>query len=373
MPRKLSNWYVDLVSQVDIQVGGARPWDVQVLDESFMTRVMAQGSLGLGETYVEGLWECQALDQFFDRFLSARLHKRVRPNFALIAGVAKAKLLNLQDRKRSQQVAQVHYDLGNDFYAAMLDPWMQYTCGYWSGGAETLEAAQEAKLDMVCRKLDLQPGDRVLELGCGWGGFAKFAASRYGASVVAYNISKEQVAWARESCKGLPVEIRLADYRDAEGTYDKVASIGMCEHVGHKNYRKFLRLVHDRLKPGGIFLLHTIGGIQAASNMEPWLDKYIFPGSALPSPAQLGRAMDGLFVLEDWHNFGVDYDRTLMAWHDRFEASWPNFRERYGEAFHRMWRYYLLCCAATFRSRYNQLFQCTLSKDGIRGGWKTAR
>jgi cyclopropane-fatty-acyl-phospholipid synthase len=352
---------------------GKRPWDIRLLDDRALDRVLAQGTLGLGESYVEGLWECEAIDELFDRLLSSRLQREIKPSFRLLAGIAKSRLVNMQSRKRSKRVAEIHYDLGNPFYEAMLDPYMQYTCGYWSGGATNLDQAQEAKLDLVCRKLDLQPGQTVLELGCGWGGFARFAAERYGVHVTGYNISKEQVAWARERCKDLPVEIRLSDYRDATGEYDKVVSIGMCEHVGWKNLRGFCQLAHDRLKPDGVFLLHTIGGFRVNHKNEPWIDRYIFPGSFLPAPSQLAKAFDGLFMLEDWHNFGVDYDRTLVAWNENFEATWPRFRETYGDAFHRMWRYYLLFCAGTFRSRYNQLYQVVLSKRGVRGGWKTAR
>ncbi len=373
MANDANTWLTELLLSVDLEIGGSRPCDPSVNDWAVANRVLAQGTLGLGEAYVEGLWDCPAVDQLFDKVISGKLYKKIRPDPRLLARIAKAKFVNMQSRRNSLRVAKLHYNLGNDFYEAMLDPWMQYTCAYWQNGATTLEAAQEAKLDLVCRKLDLKPGERVLELGCGWGGFARFASSRYGVEVVAYNIATEQVAYAREKCQGLPVEIHLADYRDAVGTFDKAVSIGMCEHVGTRNYRAFLRLVHDRLRPGGLFLLHTIAGNHVAHHMEAWLDKYIFPGSVLPAPTNLGAAMDNLFVVEDWHNFGVDYDKTLMAWHERFVKAWPNFRDRFGEPFFRMWSYYLLCCAGTFRSRHNQLFQITLSKGGVRGGWKPAR
>jgi len=373
MAKDLRNWFEQLLAHADVKLDGPRPWDLRILDPAVSGRVAAEANLGLGEAYMDGQWECDDLEDLFTRMLSAQLHKKIKPNLALLAHVAKSALLNLQTREHSRKVAEVHYDLGNDFYAAMLDPWMQYTCAYFQGGATTLEEAQEAKLDLVCRKLALKPGDRVLELGCGWGGFAKFASSRYGAHVVGYNISKEQVAFARQRCEGLPVEIRLSDYRDAQGEYDKVVSIGMCEHVGPKNYRAFLQLAHDRLVEGGVFLLHTIAGNRQVASMDAWLDRYIFPGAVLPSPANLAKAVDGLFVLEDWHNFGPDYDRTLVEWRKRFEASWPAFEEKYGERFRRMWIYYLALCAGSFRSRYNQLFQLTLSKGGVPGGWKPAR
>ena len=358
---------------MDVRLDGSRPCDIKLNDDRALSSTMSRGSLGLGEAYMDGWWDCEAPDQLFDRILSGRIHRKVRLNANFVVQVVKARLLNMQSRRKSLEVAEVHYNLGNDFYEAMLDPWMQYTCGYWQGGAKTLEEAQEAKLDLVCRKLDLKPGERVLELGCGWGGFARFAASRYGVEVVAYNISVEQVAWAREKCAGLPVDIRLSDYRDATGEFDKAVSIGMCEHVGWRNLKPFCKLVHDRLKPDGVFLLHTIGGFEISRELDAWMDRYIFPGAFMPSPVQIAGAFDKHFILEDWHNFGVDYDRTLMAWNENFEAAWPRFSEKYGDRFHRMWRYYLLSCAGTFRSRYNQLFQLVLSKRGIRGGWKTTR
>lgn len=366
-------WMEDLFAEADIHLGGNRPWDIHSYDPSIADHLLAQGSLGFGDAYVDGLWECDALDQFFHRVLAARLETRLKPNLALLTQVAKAKLMNLQSRARSLKVAEIHYNLGNDFYEAMLDPWMQYTCAYWSGGAKTLAEAQEAKLDLVCRKLDLRPGQKVLELGCGWGGFARFAASRYGVEVTAYNISTEQVAWAREKSQGLPVDIRLADYRDAQGTFDKVVSIGMCEHVGPKNYRTLMETVHRRLKPGGMFVLHTIGNNNEVPDIDPWIDAHIFPGAVLPSAVGLSRAFNGLFVLEDWHSFGPDYDKTLMAWHERFEASWERFEASYGPSFRRKWRYYLLMCAGTFRARKTQLWQLVLSKGGVPGGWKTVR
>lgn len=373
MKKPLKTWFSDLLAQADIRMDGSRPWDIDLRDAKALDRILSTGSLGLGEAYVEGQWECGAIDQFFDKILSSRLHRKVQVNPSLVLQIVKSRFVNMQSRDRSRKVAEIHYDLGNTFYEAMLDPYMQYTCGYWSGGAKNLVEAQEAKLDLVCRKLDLKPGEKVLELGCGWGGFARFASTRYGVEVVGYNISKEQVAWAREKCEGLPVDIRLSDYRDAEGTYDKVVSIGMCEHVGWKNMRSFCQLASDRLKPEGVFLLHTIGGFRVNHENEPWIDKYIFPGSFLPSPAQIANAFDGLFIMEDWQNFGVDYDKTLMAWNEKFEAAWPRFAEQYGDEFRRMWRYYLLFCAGSFRSRYNQLFQVVLSKQGVRGGWKTVR
>ena len=338
----------ELWALADIQVNGDRPWDVHVHNPDFFRRVVSQGTLGLGEAYVDGWWDCDRLDVAFEKAMTAQLEDKLKFNLPLALDLVKARLFNRQTKSRSKTVAEIHYNLGNEFYADMLDPYMQYTCAYWSKDgkeAATLDEAQENKLDLVCRKLDLKPGMTVLELGCGWGGFARFAAERYGAHVTAYNISTEQVAYGRARTQGLPVDIRLQDYRDAEGQYDRVVSIGMCEHVGYRNYRTFFETIHRCLKDGGLALVHTIGGLKSVTSIEPWLGKYIFPHAMLPSVAQLSRAMEDLFVVEDWHNFGADYDKTLMAWLENFERHWHKHREAYGDRFHRMWVYYLTICA----------------------------
>ena len=362
----------DLLARADISVGGDRPWDIRVRDTRFFDRMLADGSLGIGEAYMDGWWECDRLDEMFARALAAKLDRRLPMSLSLAAALVASRILNRQNRRRSQAVARRHYDLGNEFYRDMLGERMQYTCAYWAD-ASTLEEAQERKLDLVCRKLSLEPGMTVLELGCGWGGFARFAAERYGCRVTAYNISERQVTWAREYTRGLPVEIRLADYRDARGTYDRVVSIGLCEHVGYRNYPTFARVIRRSLADGGLALVHTIGGIRSATRVDPWLDRYIFPGSMLPSLAQLGRAFEDVLLVEDLHNFGADYDVTLMAWYERFVRHWPRHRAAFDERFYRMWEYYLLLCAGSFRARKNQLWQIVLSTDGVPGGYASVR
>jgi len=283
----LPEWLEDLFYRADIHINGRRPWDLQCHDEAVYERIAADVSLGLGESYMDGMWDCEALDQFFDRALSAHHDKDVPLKLTMLIDVLKARLLNRQNRQRSLEVAKVHYDIGNAFYEAMLDPYMQYTCAYWNGTAKDLASAQEAKLDLICRKMDLAPGEKILELGCGWGGFARYAAEHYDVKVVAYNISIEQVEWARAGCKGLPVEFRLQDYREATGTFDKVAAIGLCEHIGYKNYRSFFELAHRCLKPEGIFLLHTIGRNSSACYCDAWMDRYIFPAACCHQPHSL--------------------------------------------------------------------------------------
>jgi cyclopropane-fatty-acyl-phospholipid synthase len=363
-----------LLAKADVEVNGNRPWDVQVHDERLYGRVFSGGSLALGESYMDGWWDAGALDQFICKALAARLDKdKTLRSFNLLWLVVKSKLTNRQSPRRAWTVGQEHYDIGNDLYEAMLDKRMVYTCAYWKD-AKNLDEAQEAKLDLVCRKIGLKAGQRVLDIGCGWGSFAKFAAEKYGATVVGVTISKEQAELARELCEGLPVEIRLQDYRDVNEQFDHIVSLGMFEHVGYKNYRTYMETAHRCLKSGGLFLLHSIGGNHTARASEPWFDKYIFPNGMLPSVQQMGKAIEGLFVMEDWHNFGAYYDKTLMAWFENFDRAWPQLKEKYGERFYRMWKYYLLSMAGAFRSRANnQLWQVVLSKDGVPGGYTTVR
>ena len=352
----------EVLKLADIKVNGKRDSDIQVHNPKFYHRVLSQGSLGLGESYVESWWDCKALDKFFDKLLRAKLYNKVK-NPKTIMAILMAKLTNPQSMRRSKEVTEKHYDLGNDFYADMLGKRMQYTCAYFKN-TKSLDTAQEQKLDLICKKLKLKKGETVLELGCGWGGFAKFAATKYKVKVTSYNISKEQVIWAKEKTKGLPVKIIESDYRNATGLYDKVVSIGMTEHVGSKNYKTLIKVVDKCLKPGGLFLQHTIGrNDSTATEVDPWIHKYIFPGGKLPSVAQLSAASEKILVLEDFHNLGPDYDKTLMAWDSNFQKNWKKWKAQYGDTFYRMWKYYLLACAGGFRARELQLWQLVFSKD----------
>lgn len=355
-----------LLAGADIDINGARPWDIRVHDARFYRRALLGGSLGLGESYMDGWWDCGRLDEFFYRILKADLGKQVKINLGLAVQIIHNSMFNRQDKKRALEVGEEHYDLGNDLYAAMLDRRMTYTCGYWRAASD-LDEAQEHKLELVCRKLYIRPGERLLDIGCGWGSLCRYAAERHGAETVGVTISKEQVAWGMRAAAELPVEIRFQDYRDVEGEFDKIASLGMFEHVGYKNHRQFMEKAHANLKRGGLFLLHTIGSNVSALANDPWIDKYIFPNGVLPSIRQIGRAIEGLFVMEDWHNFGTDYDQTLLAWHANFVRGWPGLKAKYGDRFYRMWTYYLLSCAGAFRSRGIQLWQIVLSKDRTAG------
>jgi cyclopropane-fatty-acyl-phospholipid synthase len=363
-----------LLAPADIHLNGDRPWDIQVHHPRLYRRVLTGWSIGLGESYMDGDWDCAQLDEMFTRLMRLGLEHRPMGWGRLRLGLAlaAAAFTNPQREQRAFVVGERHYDLGNDLYERMLDARMVYSCAYWERAA-TLDQAQEDKLEMICRKLQLRPGMTLLDIGCGWGGLARHAAERHGARVVGITVSREQQALAQRVCAGLPVEIRLEDYRRLEGRFDRIASVGMFEHVGPKNHRAYFDAAHRLLAEDGLFLLHTIGIDQPSTHTDPWIEKYIFPGGKLPAAGELAQAAQRRFVVEDWHNFGPDYDRTLMHWHARFEAAWPELQARYGERFRRMWRYYLLSCAGFFRSRQGQLWQLVLSRRERREAYRSLR
>ena len=363
-----------LLAPADVAVGRGRPWDLVVHDERFYERVLAQGAFGFGASYIDGWWDADAVDETVARLLRAGSDDGV-VDWRTRMLLAEVRLRNLQTTRRAKQVAHAHYDLSNELFAAMLGPTMNYSCGYWRE-ANDLDAAQTAKMELVCRKLGIRAGDRVLDIGCGWGGLARHAAERHGATVVGITVSEPQAEWAREATRGLDVTILQVDYRAPQlarhAPFDKIVSIGMFEHVGRKNHVTFVEIARRLLADDGLFLLHTIGNDH--SSTDEWVNRYLFPNGQLPSSRDLTRAICGRVVLEDWHSFGADYDRTLMAWHGNFErwAATPAFRQP--RSFYRMWRYYLLSFAGCFRSRVrNQLWQLVLSKHGVPGGHRSLR
>ena len=361
-----------ILDKAGITIDGDKPYDIQVHNDAAYGRILRQGVLGLGESYMEGWWDCPNLDQFFDKVFTADLEKQIQGNWDIVLKVASKYVLNAGRKSKAFKVGQKHYDIGNDLYRIMLDKRMTYTSGYWQN-ATTLDDAQLAKLDLVCRKIGLKKGDKILDIGCGWGSFIGYAAEKYGVSAVGVTVSKEQQKLANETYKNLPIEVKLTDYRAINDQFDHIVSLGMFEHVNHKNYRTYMKVVHKSLNDDGLFLLHTIGGNNTNHSVDPWTGKYIFPGGMIPSIAQIGKSIEGLFVMEDWHNFGPDYDKTLMAWHHNFEKGWDKLKDNYDEQFHRMWRYYLLSCAGAFRARKLQLWQIVLSKNGVAGGYKSIR
>jgi cyclopropane-fatty-acyl-phospholipid synthase len=363
--------FESLLGEAGISVNGGKPHDIRINNNKVFDRVLSQGSLGLGESYMDGWWDCERLDEFFYRILNLYIESKVK-TWRLLPHFLKAIIFNPGAGKHSFEIGERHYDIGNSLYQNMLDKRLVYSCGYWEG-AKNLNEAQEAKLDLACRKLRLKRGMRVLDIGCGWGSFLKYAAENYGVEAVGITVSQEQVKLGRELCKGLPVEIRLQDYRELDEKFDHIVSIGMFEHVGYKNYRVYMKKVANLLNDDGLFLLHTIGNDRTTITTDPWINKYIFPGGMIPSIRQIGTSIEKLFIMEDWHNFGADYDKTLMAWHGNFTGNWKKIKKDYDERFYRMWSYYLLSCAGSFRARRNQLWQIVLSKRGVPGGYKPVR
>ena len=362
-PQKSEMIIRELLEPANIEINGKNPWDIQVHNPKLYRRVLQESSLGLGESYMDGWWDCEALDEMIFRVLKADLATKIRGNWKIALQVLKSRLFNLQTRSRALKVGKDVYDLGNDLYIAMLDKRLNYTCGYWKN-ASNLDEAQDAKLELVCKKIGLRSGMRVLEFGCGWGSFASYAAEKYGAHVLGVTISNEQLTYAREVCKGLPVELRFQDYREVQGKFDAVISIGMLEHVGYKNYPTYMQVVDRCLNEGGVGLIHCIGNNQTMTFGEVWSSRYIFPNGLLPSIAQLGAAMEPKFIMEDWHNYGPHYEKTLLAWYAKFENAWPDLKDKYGERFYRMWRFYLLNSAGAFRARAQQLWQIVFTRIG---------
>jgi cyclopropane-fatty-acyl-phospholipid synthase len=365
-------YITEMASFADIQFNGKREWDIQVNNPLFYEITFKDQSLGFGETYMAGYWDSKAVDQTVYHLLKADIENKFKPTFTFYLAYIKAKLFNRQDKAGSLDVINLHYQLGNDLYTKMLGPSMAYSCGYWKN-AKNLTEAQYAKFDLIARKLYLKPGMTLLDIGCGWGGFSKYVAEKYKVKVIAITLSENQAAYAKEICKGLNVEVRVQDYRDVKEKFDRVVEIGMFEHVGPKNYREFMQICHNALNDNGMLMLHTIGSNATHTTTDPWIEKYIFPGGHLPSIAQVGESIENLFIMEDWHNFGPDYDKTLMAWFKNFDASWPSLKNTYSETFYRMFKYYLLSCAGAFRARDIELWQVVLSKHGVPGGYETVR
>ena len=355
----------NLLDAANITIDGNRPWDIRIHDRRMFRKTILEGNLGFGESYMEGWWECDDLEELFFRILSAGVDQQL-VTLTVVTEYLQGALFNLQKPARAFTVGKRHYDAGNDLFRAMLDPWMMYSCACWHG-TDSLEKAQENKLCLIFDKLALEPGMTLLDIGCGWGGAARFAAERYGAKVVGITISQEQASFARAFCKGLEVDIRLMDYRQLEGSFDRIVSIGMLEHVGHKNYRTYFDIARRSLSPEGRMLVQSIGSNEPVTGTDPWIEKYIFPNSMLPSVSQISGGFEGRFVLEDWHSLSYDYALTLKAWERNVTRNWPTLKSSYDERFYRMWRYYLLSCAGAFRARTIQLWQVLLTPSGIKG------
>ena len=373
MNKKCKKITEEILELAGVKINGSNPWDIQIHNEEFYRRAITEGELGIGESYMDGWWDAGKVDELIYKILTAQLDKKIRRNFPILFRFFTTQIFNLQSKRRAFIIGEKHYDLGNELFQHMLDKRMNYSCAYWKD-ADSLDEAQDNKLELICRKLYLKPGMRILDIGCGWGAFGKYAAEKYNVEVIGITVSKEQVELGKKLCIGLPVEIRLMDYRDVNDKFDRIVSVGMIEHVGYKNYKTFFKVANKCLNDEGLFLLQTIGSIKSVKTHNLWTNKYIFPNGMLPSMAQLSKAIENLFVMEDWYNFGIDYDKTLMEWFNNFVTNWDKIKNKYSERFFRMWKYFLLSSAGSFRSRrHDQLWQIVLSKNGIPGGYQSIR
>jgi len=363
----------EILGLAGVEINGSNPWDIRIHNDQFYRKVITEGELGMGESYMDNWWDAEKIDELIFKIVKTRPEEKIRLKFPILLKIISARVFNLQSKRRAFIIGEKHYDLGNDLFQNMLDNRMIYSCAYWKD-ADNLYKAQEDKLELICRKINLRPGMRVLDIGCGWGAFGKYAAQKYNVEVIGITVSKEQVELGRKLCEGLPVEFRLMDYRDLNEKFDRIVSVGMVEHVGYKNYKTYFEIASKCLKDESLFLLQTIGNIKSDKGIDAWTDKYIFPNGMLPSVTQLGKAIETLFVMEDLHNLGADYDKTLMAWFENFNRNWDKIKNRYSERFFRMWKYFLLSAAGAFRSGIrNQLWQIVLSKNGISGGYMPVR
>ncbi|PSW33464.1 cyclopropane-fatty-acyl-phospholipid synthase [Photobacterium phosphoreum] len=362
----------DLLKQADIEINGTRPWDIIVNDDKLFDNILLDGTIAFGEGYMTRLWDCERIDILISKLLRSNIEDKLtgidKIKFATNYSVTKLKsFINPQAVNRVKEDVPFHYDIGNDLFVNMLDERMAYTCAYWKD-AKTLDQAQEHKMDLICRKLNLQPGMRLLDIGCGWASFMNYAAAKYGVICDGLTLSEEQMALGQQIAnkKKLPVNIILQDYREftPEQPYDRVVSIGMIEHVGPSNYDEYFKCVNHFLADNGMFLLHTIGSPTSKNGTDPWINKYIFPNGVIPSLSQLSSSVENQFNIEDVHNFGPDYDLTLMAWCEKFEKNWFKIYKNYDATFYRMWRFYLLSCAGAFRCRDISLWQIALTKIG---------
>ncbi len=368
-PRVIS----DLLADVGLSINGNQPWDIQIYDEKVYRMILYKGSLGFGVAYMEGLWEAEQLDETFHRLLSADLDRKLKgwARVRLLTEAVRHRIFNLQSQERAFTVAHKHYDIGNDVFEAMLDSTMSYSCAYWEH-ADNLEQAQQHKLDMICRKLALKPGEHLLEIGCGWGGFAQYAAETIGARVTGVTISQAQHDYAVERMKRLGlddrVEIVMMDYRDIKGQFDAVVSIEMFEAVGESYWGTYFTKLHDVLKKGGKAGLQIITiadeMFEDYRSRADFIQKYVFPGGMLPSAQKLLEQTQaaGLKAVSSFR-FGGDYAETLKQWGQRFEDAWKEGRIKGFDAhFRKLWLFYLAYCEAGFRTQRTNVVHLELQR-----------
>lgn len=358
-----------VMSRAGISLNGNLPWDIQVHDDRFFDCVYQSASEGLGNSYVQGYWDSDDPSETLGRFIAVGARRSVK------GAVAHNMLITREEQIRSLEVVDSHYEAKNGLYTNMLDPYMQYSCALWHDETQSLAEAQINKMLLIGQKLDLQPGDHVLDIGCGWGGLPKFLAENFGCRVTGINLAQHHIDFAQQNMSHKNVKVIKLDYRDIQDKYDKIYCIGVSEHFGLHNYKQFMHIVHNHMKPNGIFLLHTIGENVTRPQADPWITKNIFPNGYIPSLSLVSQCAEGIFVTEDVHNFNTSYDKTLLAWDKNFQEQWNSIRSLHPELdsreFYRMWRYYLNFCAGGFRKRCTQLYQFVFTRIQDQRNYKT--
>ena len=361
-----------LLDKADITINGNDPWDMQIHDQTIYKDIVLKGSLGLGDGYIKQKWDVDKIDVFFEKILKARVS--FLPSLTGALYEVQDSLSNAQVGKKAFEVGTYHYDLGNELYELMLGESMAYSSARFLDKKNSLTQAQYNKFDQLCKKLELKPGMKILEIGSGWGTFAKFAMSQYGVSVVGLTVSKEQKAYAEKACKGLPAQFILMDYQHIpnkyNGIFDRVVSIEMIEAVGSKNLKTYFSTIAKTLKPDGKFGMQVILG---SGEDDIFISKRIFPNGHVPSAKEIINNSFAFLHVQHWDSFGKDYEKTLLHWEKNFKNNWNDIKrikdtsgdKIYDKDFYRMWRYYLLLCAAGFRVGYIDVAQIVMTKDFI--------
>ena len=371
----------DLFSQVEIEVNGSNPWDPQVHNPAAYNMMVSRGSVGLGETYMHGYWDCEQLDQFFARVTSVDLRKLIPVNFPTVSLAVGAYLKNRQLPKAAWEVGRMHYDLPDEVWEATLDSAMTGSCAYYRNPTDTLEEAQLNKCRMTLDKVGLKSGHSLLDIGVGWAAFSGLAAQEYGAHPIGITVSEGQKAYIHKRY-GEAIDVRVNPWQETElrEPVDCIVSAEMFEHVGSDNYRSFFEFCRRSIKEDGLMNLHTIVRHTPSKHIDPWMDKYIYPGGCIPTLGQITTAVHGLFHVVDVHDIGGHYPATLRAWMDNFRRNWDSVKSlgsaRLGmdpEVFCRMWLYHYMASAGGFMSSRISVHQIVLSPNGVPGRYQSIR
>jgi cyclopropane-fatty-acyl-phospholipid synthase len=361
-----------LLDKCNIKINGTNPQDIIVHDDRFYKMVLSSGELGLAESYMYKYWSSNNLYETL-YLLSKNFNKLsyIDFNFNDFLNMTKSYLFNNQTIEKALVDVQSHYDIGNDLYTRMLDNNMQYTCAFFQD-TNDLNTAQEQKMDLIGQKLNLKPGDTLLDIGCGWGYLINYLSKKYNVQGLGITLSEEQLKYAEINFKNNSnASYKLMDYRNIpkDMKFTKIVSVGMLEHVGNKNYEEYFDIVHDHLTDDGIALIHTIGcqnslrGISSGSGSgSKFIDKYIFPNGHIPTWDEISPIVSKKFLIQDWQNFGKYYDNTLQSWYKNINSKWDEI-PNYDEKFKRMWNFYLLGCAANFNLCHMNLWQILITKS----------